>query len=48
MRDARAPSDSGNEFPDHMTVHVGEAEIAAGMTEGQLLVVEPEQGKIVA
>ena len=28
---------------DHVTVNIGEAEIATAVTEGELLVVEPEQ-----
>src|SRR6266496_6361986 len=34
---------SGDEFADHMPMNVGEAEIAAGVAEGQLFVVEAEQ-----
>src|SRR5439155_6638883 len=34
---------SGHQFPDHIAVHVGKTEVAAGMPEGELLVVKTEQ-----
>ena len=34
---------SGNQFFDHVAVHVGQAEVAAGVAVGELLVVEAEQ-----
>ena len=34
---------SGDQFPDHIAVHVGKTEVAAGMPEGELLVVKTEQ-----
>jgi hypothetical protein len=32
----------GQDIPHHLPVDIGEAEIAAGVVEGQLLVVEAE------
>ena len=37
-------SDSSNQFPDDLAVDIGEAEVASGMAEGELFVVETEQG----
>src|SRR5579859_3436400 len=37
--------ESRHQFPDHAAVDVGEAEVATGMTEGELLVIETEQGE---
>ncbi len=42
-RDARTTSDSGDQFPDDMPVDVSKAKVSAGMAEGELFVVEPEQ-----
>src|SRR5947199_3640611 len=38
-----ADSRSGDQFADHMTVDVGEPEIAAGMAEGEVFVIETKQ-----
>src|SRR5437762_1200457 len=38
-----AGSRSGDQFADHMTVNVGEPEIATGMAEGEFFVIETKQ-----
>jgi hypothetical protein len=34
---------SGNQVADHLTVDIGESEIAAGVAEGEFFVIETEQ-----
>ena len=38
-------TNSGQDSLDHLPMHVGQAEVAAGVVEGELLVVEAEQVK---
>src|SRR6266498_1054574 len=38
-------TNSGEQFPDHLPLHVGQAEIAAGAAEGQFFVIKSEQGQ---